>query len=96
MPLSANGRTMTLVGATPFSVALFMQVDGSDPPTLVRVTATYESILSLDPQGAVDESNALEVAKGDRMRIESAASRKFDNEGLNSNGEIVLGPRDLP
>jgi hypothetical protein len=96
MPLSATGRSMTLVGTSPLSVAVFMQVDGSEPPQLVRVVATYGSIVSLDPQGAVDETNALEVAKGDRMRIESAASTKFVNEGLNSSGEIVLGSNDLP
>jgi hypothetical protein len=73
-----------------------MQVDGSDPPQVVRVVATFGSIVSLDPQGAVDETNVLEVAKGDRMRIESAASTKFYNEGLNSSGEIVLGSNDLP
>jgi hypothetical protein len=96
MPLSATDRMMTVVGSSPFSVAVFMKIDGSDPPQLVRVIATYGSIVSLDPQGAVDETNVLEVAKGDRMRIESAASTKFDNEGLNSSGEIVLGSNDLP
>jgi hypothetical protein len=60
------------------------------------VTATYGSVVSLDPKGGVDATNALEIAKGDRMRIESAASTKFDNEGLSSNGEVVLGSSDLP
>jgi hypothetical protein len=96
MSLSATGRMMTVVGTSPYSVALFMQVDGSNPPQLVRVIATYGSIVSLDPKGEVDEAHALEVAQGDRMRIESAASTKYDNEGLNASGEIVLGATDLP
>lgn len=96
MPLVTTGHTMTLVGSEPWSVALFMQVDGSDPAKTVRVTATPECLASLDPKGIVDKVSALDVAMGDRMRIESAASKKFDNEGLNSNGELVLGARDLP
>ena len=54
MSLSATVRDMTVVGTSPLSVAVFMLVDGSDPPRLVRIVATYGSIVSLDPQGGVE------------------------------------------
>ena len=97
MPLCSTRTAMTLVETTPWAVALSMQVDGSDPPAFVRVLATLECIVSLDPAGAVDRDNALDVAEGDRMRIEAAASTKYDAEGEDPvSGELILGARDLP
>ena len=97
MPLSSTRTAMTLVETTPWAVALSMQVDGSDPPAFVRVLATRECIVSLDPTGAVDRDNALDAAQGDRMRIETAASTKYDAEGeVPVSGELILGAGDLP
>jgi len=78
-------------------IAMTMQVDGVDPPVFIRVLATEECIIGLDPSGAVDKTNALDVAQGDRMRIESAASEKFDKiSGAAGASELTLGPDDLP
>ena len=97
MPLISAGSAMTLVEAGPGSVALSMEVLGSDPPVFVRVLVTRECIGALDPQGSLGRRSALVVAQGDRMRIETAASAKFDKEGMDHlNSTLILGPHDYP
>ena len=96
MPLVATREAMSETSSPPESVVLLMQVDHSDPPHIVRVIATRECLRSLDPTGGPTDQGYPDVAKGNSMRIEAAASRKFDREGLNSEGEIVLGSSDFP
>ena len=97
MPLVSTGQTLTLVGTIPRFVSLSMEVQGSDPPAFVTVLASSESIAALDPMGALGQRDALEVARGDRMRIESAASTKFDRLGIDGvNHTLTLGAHDFP
>jgi hypothetical protein len=76
----------------------FVPTVATKPPcAFVRVIATRECIVALDPTGAIDHANALDVAQGDRMRIETAASKKYDAEGEDPvSGELILGASDLP
>ena len=102
MPLITTGQAMTLVGDDPWCVTMPMEVEGTDPPMVVHVRATKESLEALDPSGTVGERPPVDVARGDRMRIETAASAKFDQEGLDKTGgetiggTLTLGAHDFP
>ena len=102
MPLITTGQAMTLVGVDPWYVAMPMEVEGTDPPTVVHVRATKESLEALDPSGTLGERPPFDVARGDRMRIETAASAKFDQVGLDKTGgqtiggTLTLGAHDFP
>jgi len=102
MPLITTGRTISLVAADPWFVAVPMEVEGSNPPIAVQVRATKESIEALDPMGALGQRPPLDVAQGDRMRIETAASVKFDKNGFDREEPakigrtLTLGYHDFP
>jgi len=102
MPLITTGRAMSLAGDVPWYVTLPMEVEGTDPPVVVHVRATKESLEALDPSGALGARPPFDVARGDRMRIETAASAKFDQEGLDKTGgetvgeTLTLGAHDFP
>ncbi len=81
MPLSSTRTAMTLVESTPWAVALSMQIDGSEPPAFVRVVATHECIVSLDPTGAIDQDNALDLAQWTFRRF-AMKSRSWTKRGV--------------
>jgi hypothetical protein len=103
MPLLSTQESMELVDTAPWSVGVWMQVEEAGPSDRLWVQSTYFCIVGLDTSRMIDRFSACEIAEAHRMRIETAASEKFDAEGAASeDGEregrpiLILRARDVP
>ena len=77
MPLIATSRPPTPVS---LGVGCWMAVRGTRPAEFIWVVATREALEQLDASELPDKHSA--VFKKYRIKIENAASAKFDSEGL--------------
>ena len=63
------------------AVGFWMTVAGSKPEKPVRVFVTYEALWELDPSNVRDMPGALENFDRFRLKVERAASNKYDRDG---------------
>jgi hypothetical protein len=84
MPLIATNRPINLIEGERWSVGMWMQIANATPADFVWVVATYECVEDLDhPNELADQHNAIAIAESNRALLETAASTKFDREGIN-------------
>ena len=63
------------------AVGFWMTVAGSKPVKPVRVFVAYEALWELDPSNVRDMPGALENFDRFRLKVERAASNKYDRDG---------------
>ena len=83
------------------AIGFWITVAASNPARPVRVFVTYEALSGLDPSNVRDMHGALENFSHFRLKIERAASDKYDREGPDSDkyeGQeaITVVSMDLP
>jgi len=66
------------------AIGFWMAVAASNPAKPIRVFVTYEALSELDPSNVRDMQGALENFSHFRLKIERAASDKYDREGPDS------------
>ena len=81
MPLMSTGIKEVL-DSNRRAVGFWMTVGGRRPVEAIRVFLTYEALAQLDPSQPKDVFAALAIFSKNRIRIEVAASDKYDSEGL--------------
>ena len=92
MSPNSTDRLMTLISGAPWAVGVWMQVANSRPGDFVWVIATYECVEDLDrPNQIADQSNAANIAESNRAILEHAASKKFDEKGIDSKDGLQEG-----
>lgn len=82
MPLVSDGKSKPLPHSNSRSIGIWMSVEGLTPIQAVRVLASYEALSQLDPTNVRDLPGALENFDHFRSLVETAASRKYDQQGF--------------
>jgi len=63
------------------AIGFWMSVKGVHPVQSVRVFVSFEALAELEPTDIRDLAAAFEHFDRFRMRVEAAASKKFDRDG---------------
>jgi hypothetical protein len=81
MPLVVEGKSKAIVHSELRAVGFWMVVKGAVPARPVRVFVSHEALADLDPSNIPDFAAAFEHFDRFQLRIEAAASDKFDRDG---------------
>src|ERR1700686_1832486 len=82
MPLICDEKGKPLPHSNSRSIGIWMSVEGLTPIQAVRVLASYEALSQLDPTNLRDLPGALEDFHHFSAPGETAASRKYDQQGF--------------